>query len=57
MEEEQGNKDMTTVEIKEHQQKILDSIDISGFNPEERQEVQQLITREADVFSIIDFDI
>ena len=57
MEEEQGNKDMTTVEIKEHQQKVLDSIDISGFNPEERQEVQQLITREADVFSIIDFDI
>ena len=57
MEEEQGNKDMTTVEIKEHQQKILDSIDISGFNPEERQEVQQLITREADVFSITDFDI
>ena len=48
---------MTTVEIKEHQQKVLDSIDISGFNPEERQEVQQLITREADVFSIIDFDI
>ena len=57
MEEEQGNKDMTIVEIKEHQQKILDSIDISGFNPEERQEVQQLITREADVFSITDFDI
>ena len=57
MEEEQGNKDMTTVEIKEHQQKILDSIDISGFNPEERQEVRQLITREADVFSITDFDI
>ena len=36
MEEEQGNNDMTTVEIKEHQQKVLDSIDLSGLNPEER---------------------
>ena len=36
MEEEQGNKEMTAVEIKEHQQKVLDSIDLSGLNPEER---------------------
>ena len=49
MEEKQENKDMTAVEIKERQQKVLDSIDLCGLNPEERQEVQQLITRETDV--------
>ena len=57
MGEEQENKDRTAGEIKEHQQKVLDSIDLSGLNPEERREVQQLITREADVFSVVDFDI
>ena len=57
MEEEQRNNDMTAVETKEHQQKVLDSIDLSGLNPEERQEVQQLKTKEADVFSVIDTDI
>ena len=57
MGEEQENKDRTAGEIKEHQQKVLDSIDLSGLNPEERREVQQLITREADVFSDVDFDI
>ena len=35
----------------------MDSIDLSGFNPEDQGEVQQLITREADVYSIADFDI
>lgn len=34
---EQGNNDMTADEIKEHQQKVLDSIDLSGLNPEERR--------------------
>ena len=57
MGEEQENKDRTAGEIKEHQQKVLDSIDLSGLNPEERRKVQQLITREADVFSVVDFDI
>ena len=57
MEEEQGNNDMTAVEIIEHQQKVLDSIVLSGLNPEKRREVQQLITREADIFSVIDSDI
>ena len=57
MEEEQGNKDMTAVEIKEHQQKVLDGIDLSGLNSEERLEVQQLITREPNVFSVVDSDI
>ena len=44
-------------EIIEHQQEVLDSIDLSEFNPEKRREVQQLITRKADVFSNVDFDI
>ena len=44
-------------EIIEHQQEVLDSTDLSEFNPEKRREVQQLITRKADVFSIVDFDI
>ena len=57
MEEEQGNKDMTMVEIKEHQQKVLDRIDLPGLNPQERRKVQQLITREEDVFSVFDSDI
>ena len=35
----------------------MDSIDLSEFNPEKRREAQQLITRKADVFSIVDFDI
>ena len=48
---------MIAVEIKEHQQKVLDSIDLSGLNLEQRREVQQLITREADVFSVVDSDI
>ena len=39
---------------KEHQQKVLDGIDLSGLNPEERQEVQQLIATEADIFSVVD---
>ena len=30
---------------------------MSGLNPEERREVQQLITREADIFSVVDSDI
>ena len=57
MEEEQGNNDATVAEIKEHRQKVLHSIDLSGLNPEERREVQQLITREANVFSVADSDI
>ena len=57
MEEEQGNNDMTAVEVIEHQQKVLDSIVLPGLNPEKRREVQQLITREADVFSVTDSDI
>ena len=57
MEEEQVSNDMTAVQIKEHQQKVLDSIDLSGLNLEERRELQQLITREADVFSVVDSDI
>ena len=35
----------------------MDSIDLSGLNPEERREVQQLITRETDVISVVDSDI
>ena len=35
----------------------MDTIDLSGLNSEERQEVQQLITREADVFSVVHSDI
>ena len=35
MEDQEGNKDMTTVEIKEYQQDVLDSIYLSGLNPEE----------------------
>ena len=57
MEEEQGNNDATVTEIKEHRQIVLHSIDLSGLNPEERPEVQQLITREANVFSVADSDI
>ena len=57
MGEERENKDRKAVEIKEHQQKVLDNIEFSGLNSEERQEVQQLITREADVFSVVDSDI
>lgn len=34
MEDQEGNKDMTTVEIKEYQQDVLDSIYLSGLNPE-----------------------
>ena len=48
---------MTAVEIDEHQQKFLDNIDLSGLNLEEWREVQQLITREADVISVVDSDI
>ena len=36
MEEERGNNNMTSVEFKEHQQKVLDSIDLSELNPQER---------------------
>ena len=36
IEVERGNKDMEVVEIKEYQQKVLDNIDLSGLNPEER---------------------
>ena len=57
IEEEKGNNDVTAVEIKEHQHKVLDSIDSPGLNPEERREVQQLTIREADVFSVVDSDI
>ena len=57
MGEEQEKRDRTAVEIKEHQQKVLDSIDASGLNPEKIPEVQQSITREADVFSFVDSDI
>ena len=56
MEEGQENKDMVAVEIKEHQ-KVLDSFDLSGLNTEERREIQQLITREADGFSVVASDI
>ena len=56
MEERQENKDMVAVEIKEHQ-KVLDSFDLSGLNTEERREIQQLITREADGFSVVASDI
>ena len=34
----------------------MDNIEFSGVNPEERQEVQQLITRKEDVFSVVDSD-
>ena len=57
MGEERENKDRKAADIKEHQQKVLDNIEFSGLNPEERQEVQQLITREADIFSVVDSDI
>ena len=57
MGEEQENKDRTAVEIKKSQQKVLDSIDFSRLNQEERREVQQFITREADRFSVVDSDI
>ena len=57
MEEEQGSNDMIAVKIKEHQQKVLDSINLSGLKPEERREVQQLIKREVDVFSVVGSDI
>ena len=40
MGEEQENKDKTWVKIKGNQQKVMDSIDLSGLNPEERREVQ-----------------
>ena len=56
MEHKHENNDMTPVEIKEHRQKVSDSIDLSGVNPEERWEVQQLITKKADIFSIIHSD-
>ena len=39
VEEEQRNNDMTAVEIKEHQQKVFDNIDLSGLNPEQRREL------------------
>ena len=57
MGEEQEKKDRTAVDIKEHQQKVLDSIDASELNPEEIPEVQQSITREADVLSVVNSDI
>ena len=57
MEVKRGKKDMEVVEIKEYQQKVLNNIDLSGLNPEERWKVQQLITREADVFSAVDSGI
>ena len=41
---------MTVIEIKTHQQNVLDSIDLSGLNPEEGREIQQLITRNVDYF-------
>ena len=57
MEVKRGKKDMEVVEIKEYQQKVLNNIDLSGLNPEERWKVQQLIIREADVFSVVNSDI
>ena len=57
MGEGQEGKGRTAVQIKEHQQKVLDSIEFSGLNPEVRREVQQLIRKEADVFSVVDSDI
>lgn len=57
MEVKRGDKDMEVVEIKEYQQKVLNNIDFSGFNPEERWKVQQLMIREADVFSVVNSDI
>ena len=36
MEDKHENNDMTPVEIKEQRQKVSDSIDLSGVNPEER---------------------
>ena len=36
MEVKRGKKDMEVVEIKEYQQKVLNNIDLSGLNPEER---------------------
>ena len=57
MEVKRGDKDMEVVEIKEYQQKVLNNIDLSGLNPEERWKVQQLIIREADVFSVVNSDI
>ena len=41
MEEERGNNNMTSVEFKEHQQKVLDSIDLSELNPQERREAKR----------------
>ena len=57
MEVKRGDKDMEVVEIKEYQQKVLNNIDFSGLNPEERWKVQQLMIREADVFSVVNSDI
>ena len=56
MEVKRGDKDMEVVEIKEYQQKVLNNIDFSGLNPEERWKVQQLMIREADVFSVVNSD-
>ena len=48
---------MARIEINEHQQKLLNSIDLSGLSPEERRADQQLIPRNANVFSVVDSHI
>ena len=48
---------MTRIEINEPQQKLLNSIDLSGLSPEERRADQQLIPRNATVFSVVDSHI
>ena len=44
-------------EIKEHQSKVLDQIDLSGLNPKQRQMVEQMFIQEAAAFSVEDSDI
>ena len=48
---------LSDFKIREHQRKVLDQIDLSGFNSKQKQLVEQMLIQGATSFPVGDSDI